>query len=59
MMRHLAWASVTILVGLITFMFGVMIGMAFNEINTEIDLCSDTSSGRYISDPETRKRICD
>jgi hypothetical protein len=52
-LRILLYLSVAAV--LVTFYFIVRTGLQLNE---EIDLCSDETSGSYITDADARKKVC-
>lgn len=46
-------------VAVAAFAAGVIVGIAGGEANYRIDLCSEDTSGKYISDAEIRKQVCE
>ncbi len=44
--------------GAVGIWIGVLLAMGIVDLNTEIDFCTDTSSGRYITDEAARAQSC-
>lgn len=56
--RKLGWIFFAIVLALISFMAGGVIGVFYGGINHRIDLCSDETSGDYIADDRAREIVC-
>ena len=56
--RVSVWSIATAGVAVICLALGAILGMSFEYANTQTDLCSDQTSGRYIFEKQVRERIC-
>lgn len=56
--RMSVWSIATAGVAVICLGLGAILGMSFEYANTQTDLCSDQTSGRYIFEKQVRERIC-
>jgi hypothetical protein len=55
-MRHMK--AILIAVGVVLLGLGVAFVYLFFEINRQVDLCDDSTSGRYIQDADKRQEVC-
>jgi hypothetical protein len=55
-MRHMK--ATLIAGGVVLLGLGVALVYLFFEINRQVDLCDDPTSGRYIQDTDMRQEVC-
>ena len=57
--RFSVWSLLTAGIASFCAVFGFAGGVIFGKLNTELDFCGDSTSGRYITDQIVHAEVCD